>query len=465
MALFTRAKQFGPVSQDYQQAIEKVTRSLSAFFGYSVTYIPDKLEAYIKDGYLLNADVYTVVNFIVRKTSGVSWNLYEVKDKKALKRYHNRTKKLSSQAQSMKVKALEEATDSELFDRLMKPNDAQGVDTFVSETIGLLALTGNFYWYALKPENGPNRGKTVQLMNLPPQLTQIITGSPAQPVAGYKVLYNHTVKYDPQEVYHCKLFNPEYGPNPASHLYGISPLRALSRMTYISNESIEANAKLLKHLGALGFITPEAAYSGDFTPEQGAALQKAIDKKYNNPSEYGKKVVASIPMKWQAFGQSVEDLAIMELQKVSFTKICNAYGLDPNLFGTDNMRDNNKQQAARDAWYNCIMYYLDKVKEGLNYTLADTWSTDGKQYYIDYDLSDVEELQRDMELMTRQAMANEVITVNEKRRMTGFDELEPSQGGENFIIPAGKRIIPALQPDQFDGVQMAMIGEYGVKGI
>jgi HK97 family phage portal protein len=463
MPLF-RSKSINPVSQDYSEALEKVTRSISAYFGYTITNIPDKLEDYIKDGYLLNADVYTVINFIIRKVSGVSWNVYEVKDKKALAQYKGRRNKLSLTSVKARTKALEDASDSDLYSKLQKPNDGQELDTFVSETIGFLALTGNFYWHAFKPELGRNNGKVTQAIIMPSQITQIVAGSPAMPVEGYRVLYNQTVKYNHDQVYHGKLFNPSYGPDPSTHLYGLSPLRALSRMVYTSNESIEANAKILKHLGALGFLTPEAAYDGNFTETQGQILQDTVDKRFNNPSQYGKKAVVSIPMRWQSFGQSVEELAIMELQKVSFNKICNAYGLDPNLFGTDVMRDNNKQQAARDAWYNCIMYYLDKVKEGLNDLFAKTWSDASTKYYIDYDLSDVEELQKDMERLTAQIMGNYTLSINEKRAMLNYDDLEASKGGENFTVPIGMKIIKDFTPDQpFDS--FLKHGEYGQRGL
>lgn len=454
-----RKKSINPVSADYREALEKVTRSLSAFFGLGgITNIPDKLEDYIKDGYMLNADVYTVVNFIVRKISGVTWNVYEVKDEKAARAYDGRKIKLSLKALKLQKKAFEDATGNDLWQKLQKPNDGQGIDAFTSETAGFLALTGNYFWKAFKPEFGINRGKVTQAIILPSQITQIEVGSPAQPVAGYRVLYNQAVRYNHDEVYHGKLFNPYYGPDPAAYLYGMSPLRALSRLTYISNESIEANAKILKHLGALGFLTPQAAYEGDFTENHGKVLQQAIDKKFNNPTEFGKKAVVSIPMKWEAFGQSVEELAVMELQKMSFHKICNAYGLDPNLFGTETMRDNNKVQAARDAWYNCMMYYLDKIKEGLNDVFAKTWGeAEGKKYYIDYDLADVEELQKDMERITKQVMDNFTLTIDEKRRLLQNDDLPAGQGGSNFAIPAGFRIISSFNTE----ASLNLNGEYG----
>lgn len=460
MAFFQSTKKYKPEKgPEYAELLGKVTRALSAYFGNTITNLPDKIEAYINDGYLLNADVYTIVSYMIRKISGVNWMVYEVKDTKALRKYKATKRPLTLKAELLKTKALEEATDSELFERLQYPNDGQAIDAFASESVGYLALTGNYYWANNGPDTGPNRGKVTQAMNLPAQITQIVTGSASDPIKAYKVLYNQTETFDAKTVYHCKLFNPAYSNDPYTHLYGLSPLKALSRIVYTSNESIEANAKLLKHLGAIGVLTPDSAYLGSFTTEQAQSLQKGIDQKYNNPSQYGRKMVSSIPMKWQDFGMSVEELAIIDLQKLTFTKLCNAYGLDPNLFGTDTMRDNNKQQAARDAWYNCLMFYLDKIKEGLNNTFAASWSkAEGKKYYIDYDLSDVEELQKDYELLTRQAMANHVISVNEKRRVTGYDDLPAGQGGENFLVPAGLMVKQSFQPESLD---LEKFGEYG----
>jgi HK97 family phage portal protein len=449
---------------DYNQTVKKVYESLSAFFGYSISNIPDNLDEYIKHGYMYNADVYTIVNLIVKKISGVSWVVNKVVNEKSLRQYKTQGRNLNVKRLVLRAKALEEINEGNVYELLHQPNSKENIDTFASNSAGNLALTGNLYWYTFKPENGVNAGKTTQIMNLPPQITQIVTGNAVMPVAGYKVLYNQTVKYDASEVIHKKFYNPQFDSEPSAHLYGMSPLKSASRLIYTSNESIEANVKLLKHLGAIGMLSPD--YSGNnanvqFGPTQADQLQKKMDEKYNNPQYYGKKVVTAMPMKWQSFGMNAEELAIIDLQKFTFTKLCNVYGLDPNLFGTDTMRDNNKQQAARDAWTNCLMYYLDVIREALNEAIAKPWSDDQNKYFIDYDISTVEELQSDMDKITDQALKSYWLTINEKRSLTSWDTLDD---GDVFAIPAGLMLKGNLSPDhQFDMSLLSGIGEYGVK--
>jgi HK97 family phage portal protein len=464
MGIF-RTKNITPANRntDFEKAIKQVYTSLSAFFGYSITNIPDNLEQYIKYGYLYNADVYTVVTLIVRKISGVPWVVNKVVNEKALRQYKSAGKQLNVKRLVMRKKAMEEINDGPLVELLNQPNNRESIDVFASNSAGNLALTGNLYWYAFKPENGVNRGKTTQLMNLPPQITQIITGGPANPVAGYKVLYNQTVTYKPEEIVHKKFYNPEFGTEPSAHLYGLSPLKAASKLVYTSNESIEANAKLLKHLGAIGMLSPDPSASNmEFGATEASQMQKKIDEKYNNPSEYGKKVISAIPMKWQDFGMNADELAILDLQKMTFQKLCNVYGLDPNLFGTDTMRDNNKMQAARDAWTNCLLYYLDIIRDALNEAFKG-WSDEQNQYYIDYDISTIEELQRDIEKLVDQAVKSYWLTMNEKRALTAWDEVD---GGDVYAVPAGLMLMDKLEPTPTLNMNLLSgIGEYGIKGI
>jgi HK97 family phage portal protein len=454
MALFQSKKELNPV-RDYSQAIDKVMRSLSAYFGNTISWIPDKFDEYIKNGYFYNADVYTVVSFITRKVSGIPWQLYQVKDKKQYNRYKSMRNPISLKYQVSRVKSMDEITHGDAYDILQNPNKNQSIDAFVSEAVGFLALTGNMYWYAFKPTSGINRGKVTQLINLPSQIVQIVNGTPANPIEGYKVLYNQEIKYAKEEIYHGKFFNPDYSGDPSASLYGLSPLRAASRLIYTSNEAITANAKILKHLGAVGMITPDGM---EVTQTQAQALQDSIEQKYNNPDYYGKKPFSSIPVKWVNFGMSVEDMAVMELQRYSFAKICNIYGLDPHLFGSEQMRDNNKVQAAKDAWYNCLMYYLDFVKEGLNKTIASSW---GDDLHIDYDISAVEELQKEMGQIVEQASKMYWTTINEKRVLTNYDTVPD---GDVYALPAGLILQKTLEPRSLQGL-LSGIGEYGQKDI
>jgi phage portal protein BeeE len=50
-------------------------------------YMPDNIETYIKEGYLFNPTVYSLISFISQKASSIPWAVYEVKSNKALNLY------------------------------------------------------------------------------------------------------------------------------------------------------------------------------------------------------------------------------------------------------------------------------------------------------------------------------------------------------------------------------------------
>ena len=122
-------------------------------------YMPDNVENYIKDGYLFNPLVYSIVSFIAQKASSIPWYVYEVKNEKALSLYKSASPDLAQFKKSVvKTKALVQIEDHELSKVFKTPNALQSWAEFVEQVVGFKLVTGNSYIHCIGPTNGVNAG-------------------------------------------------------------------------------------------------------------------------------------------------------------------------------------------------------------------------------------------------------------------------------------------------------------------
>jgi hypothetical protein len=123
----------------------------------------------------------------------VPWIVYEVKDKKALKRY----KRLPSEAKrhnlarvvATKAKALEETeSDNDLTRLLDRPNPYQGGHEFRENVFGFKLITGNAYIHGVKYDMGRLSGRIGEMWVMPSQLTEIVASNdPEHIIRGYRL--------------------------------------------------------------------------------------------------------------------------------------------------------------------------------------------------------------------------------------------------------------------------------------
>jgi phage portal protein BeeE len=95
------------------------------------------------------------------------------------------------------------------------------------------------------------------------------------------------------------------------------------------------------------------------------------------------------------------------------------------LFEADYMTDNNYQNALRDLVTNTIVPAIASLRDELNRWLVSKNGND--QYYVDFDIQSLPELQRDIEKLVNSLANAPYLTFDEKREQLGFEAL-----GGNF---------------------------------
>ena len=245
-------------------------------------FMGDSSEDIIRKGYMYNPDVYSVIQLIVNAASGIPFELYEVKDKKAYSKYlnHKNSHSPTAQKEYYRTKALEKVEDSGLLKLLQNPNPLQGEMEFTQNVLGYKLLTGNSYINLVAPKAGVNAKVPKQMYVLPAHLTEILSsGNSFEPIGGYQLLgFDKSISFEPQEVIHLKYWNPDWS-TTGSHLYGQSPLKAYARVIQVSNDNYTANAKLLQNMGAIGILSGDG--SSDYNEEQLSKLKQKYKESYH----------------------------------------------------------------------------------------------------------------------------------------------------------------------------------------
>jgi len=422
----------------------------------------DNLKEHVHKGYLFNPDLYSIVNLITNASKGIDWVLYEVKDQKKFRKY----KSLPSEAKEyqldkvwrLKEQSMEEVHDpnNQLYRLMERPNPLQGWGEFIENALGFKLITGNSFIHGVLLENGANAGLVNEMWVMPSQYTRIVADKGYQAIVkGYTLeIGSRKVKFSEDEVLHLKYWNPDYEADGA-HLYGLSPLRAATRVVQQSNDAYTAQAALLKNSGAQGILSVDPEH---MTAETASQLESSYYNKYAGPGKRGRIIIAGAKMDWKQIGMSPVDLNILESQKFSLRDLCNIYNVNSALLNDpDNKVYNNVREARRALYMEKVLPELDTMRDEFNRWLVSKYNEKtGKTYYLDYDLESVPALQADMKLIMEQVKDAWWLTGNERRVAMGYDS-DPVM--DQYFIPAGLIPTGSMNTEDLD----KSIAEYGVK--
>jgi HK97 family phage portal protein len=394
---------------------------------------PANDETAINRGFLYNHIVYAVIQKIIKKASGVPWQVYEVKNtKKAAKYYEQKKLRNYVRAAELKEEAIEPVMVPEI-ERLMKrPNKDSNWSIFQDTMFGFYLLTGNTYVYILRSTSG----EPLELYVCPSQYTEIIGGSVTEPIGGYRINGISGDIIPRENVMHLRTWSPDYS-GAGSHLYGISPLKAANRVLQANNDSFTSLVSMFQNQGVRGILSS----SGDeaFSFEQGQAIQRRWQELYGKGSENaGKIAVTGAKLNWLQMGLDAIDLSIIDSQKMTLRDICMAFSVPSELFGDkEGATYNNVKEATKEMINNAVLPLFELTKDTFNTQLISWFNQkSGKKYFIDYDVSVFDELTEDISRKIYAIQAANFMTLNEKRKMLFLEPL-PNVGMDAIFLPSG----------------------------
>ena len=283
-------------------------------------------------------------------------------------------------------------------------------------------VQGECILYKERPELGPNKGKVTRLIYMEPQSVNIVVSDTwPRKIIAYQYAPEGRVVLDnipTENIIHMKYFNPKVS-FTGNELRGLSPLAVLKkRLTRVDSNNDVSTAQL-QNGGVPGIVY-------DKTPASGAAgdlINKRKDNFYkylSNSANKGAPFFTGNELGYIELGLNLVDLQVAELAQIDFKSLCNVYGVSARIFNNDSVGSENSDTNARVSIYtNAVIPEVKSVVDSLNMGLVPEFK--GKNYKLNYDTSEVSELQENLKDMVLWLEKAWWLTPNEKREMMGYD--------------------------------------------
>lgn len=386
--------------------------------------------SYINEGYLGNADVYSIVSFLARKSASIPWYVYQMnpgeKARTNLIRYKQLSKGIANQGAYEQALLARKNAYSEnivmgtpLATLLERPNNYQAQDQFFENLFGYRFLSGEGNVYG---NDGQLGGTFSELNILPTQYLDIYPDpKDVYNILGYKLLVGGGVNLPKENVMMWKSWNPDFNVTTRTHLRGLSPLRAAYKTLRMSNNAADASATMTGNGGAKGAITPRPLNNvvPSYTIEQAENIKRAVNEYINGVDNKGRVAVLQTPWDYMNFGLSSVDMELVNTLRMSMHQWCRVFGLPAVLFDVDTSSYNNYQNAMRDLITNTIIPMCCQLRDELNKFLVPRY---GEDVFIDFDITALPEMQQDMERMVRSLRDANWLTFDEKRIAMNYQE-------------------------------------------
>lgn len=393
------------------------------------------LEDYVKRGYSQNDEIYSIIKKITDKANVATPYVYV--DKEGVKsKQLDTTRKMRTNAYGAARHRLEvrktldfAPINNDLSKLIVNPNEMQTWRDFITLVRIFYFVQGEAFVYR---EAGDD-DCALSLYVVPAHLVRSIVDNGI--LVGWQVdLMNGQVRNfvgdDMKAMLHLKMPNPVFN-SDYTHLRGMSPLLAGLKYLQLNDDALLAWIKSVENEGAKGLISPNHADPNLWlTPEQVTKTQEAVEAKVHGYDNKNKLVVSAMPLQYTQIGLSPDALNIVNGLQHSGYKLCNLWGVPPELFNPNPTYQNQKEASIRLVT-EVVLPYLNTEEDKLNSWLVEPFrKRDKRNYLIDYDLSAYEELRLSVEDTD---MFLKTHTINEVRVMLGSDELDEEYANQVFV--------------------------------
>jgi HK97 family phage portal protein len=406
-----------------------------------------------------NADLYAVATFLIRKAASIPWYVYQqkkgIKAKYSLEKYKQLTRGIGNKgAFEQAIIARKAAYDeNEIIDntplaqRLKRPNEHQGQDQFFESLFGYRVISGEGIMWGNAGEPSNIDGEFVELQVLPTQLISLYTDpQDLYGILGYRFNVGGGINLTKENTLLWKNWRPEFDSNTRIHMRGISPVEVAWKTYQMGDNAAGSMAAMLKNGGSKGALTPNPINgqpSPILTPEQASAAKLMVNSALNGYENAGNIGVLARSYDYLNFGLSAPEMSVIEVMNLTLHQWCRVLGLPTVLFDSAHTSDNNYQNAMRDLVTNTIVPMMASLRDELNRWLVPRFGDTSA--FIDFDITALPELQRDMEKLVNSLKSAYWLTEDEKRASMNY---EPKGGMyDTSLVPSGLTPIESIGMD------------------
>lgn len=311
-----------------------------------------------------------------------------------------------------------EIEDHPILDLLDYPNPYESGSFLLFKLQAFIDLAGNSYLEKVSPFTD-KKGFPKELYVLRPDRTRILTNDKGA-IKGYEyqVGMNKTIfPVNPvtgqANVMHMKTFHP------TDDWYGSAPTESMAREIDTHNEATTWNMRLLQNQARPGMLF---FFKQNLTDEQYARFTKDLDENHASGMKAGKSMVLEGEgADAKPYGWSPAEMDFIEGNREKARAIALGYGVPPMLLGIPGDNTYSNYSEARLAfWETTALFRINLLGWALN-----NWLLDRKSgLYLTPDLDSIPALEPRRKETWEKAKGANWLTVNEKRSMTGYDEVE-----------------------------------------
>jgi HK97 family phage portal protein len=370
-----------------------------------------KNEVYAKEGYEKNVYVYSAIRSVAKSVSSPHWDMYErpTDTKGDLKKIFGHPA-------------------SNLMER---PNPFESGVTFRTNLMTYLQIYGNAYIEEVSSRGEAPKG----LYLLRPDRVSIdpaVVKSNKGVISHYIYTVNGVETYIPAEkILHIKYINP------LDDFFGLSPVKAAGLAIDQNNLTKGWNIDILNNGGMpSGSLSTEHELSEEqFNDVSSQMAGYSADKR-------GSILVLEAGLKFERFSMSAEDMSWVHATKMSAREISIVFGVPPEILGDSTNKTYNNYTQARKAFYEeTVIPTLDWIESELGYWLIKKFKLDPHKYIFSYNKEDIQAIQEDRMAIYEKANSSYFLTLNEKRNLVGFDDVE---NGEVYLVPNTLSVVKDL---------------------
>lgn len=296
-------------------------------------------------------------------------------------------------------------------DLLDAPNPFMSRFELIEQTIGMLELTGNAYWFLA----GNGRGQPSQIWTLRPDRVTIVP-DPINFVRGYIYeIDGQRIPLEAREVIHFKRWHP------ANDFYGLSALEA-ARLPLSSDRAMaQWNHNTFGRDNGVpaGIVNiKEHISDGDFE-----RIKREWRQTYGGPQRKT-AFLRGTGIEWHNLGLSHTDLDFLQGRRAHRDEILNIFGIPVGLI-SDNATEANAKVAERTFIERTIYPKLVRLSQKISQELLPFYG--GEHIFTFEDIRPTDAQARLNEIKT----AYPVLSINEIR--TRYYQLSPVDWGERPV--------------------------------
>lgn len=318
----------------------------------------------------------------------------------------------------------EELTEHPFLSLIGRPNAFESKQEFMVRVYSFLLLSGQSY---VEPVM---LGEEIrELFALRPDRMKITTGPKGYPsrytytVGQTEVHYNIGSVTGQLPMLHIKEFHP------TDDRYGLSPVEPAAYSIDVHNQSNVFSKSLLdngaKPSGALVYSGGESGTEA-LTDTQYARLKAELEDKYQGARNAGRPLLLEGGLDWKPLSLAPKDMEQADAKDQSARDIALAFGCPPQLLGIpgDNTYT-NYSQAVRALYRQTVIPLVFHVLEDFTHFFSPTY---GDNFKVITDLDSLEALADERKDLWDRVEKSSFITVDEKRKATGFDPYKEGEG-------------------------------------